>query len=150
MKHFLVLVLLLISNFSSAETTILSCSFDEISSTGNLYIALNSFNKSGEVSLNYDQYTDYEGEPAAFSYEGDQLEWLWSLALSWDGQHVEVDTNGNMIFSLDSDGCDFGKIQLYGNNDFKYGFVSVDHACGAASAPKNTFSKASCSVVPTN
>lgn len=140
----LILALITLSTVSSfAAPTILECSFPSLSEKGKLYISVNNFSTPSSVELDYSEYTGYEGEEAAFSYEGDELEWLWDLALSWDGQSVELDDKGNMSFFLDSDGCDVGEIYLYENSGFKFGYVSVKHNCSGPNYP-DSFSKAKC------
>ena len=132
--------------YKSMETSELECSFPGLSKEGTLLVTFdNLYNE--DVDLNYDYYTNYESEDAAFSYSGD-LEWLWSLALSWAGQSVNLDTQGNLDIVLnDSEDCDVGKIYLYENNDFKYGYLKIDHTCQEGSKEvKSTYSKVNCQI----
>jgi|GEM_PF-4922749 len=140
----LIIALILFSSATSFATpTILECSFPSLSKQGKFYISVNNFSTPKNVELYYSEYTDYEGNEAAFSYDGEELEWLWSLALSGDGQAVELDKKGNMSFFLDSDGCDVGEIYLYKNSGFKFGYVSVKHHCSGPGYP-DSYSKARC------
>lgn len=140
---FLMIPIILLSQTAQARSYELACAFESVSDKGKLFITVDDL-FTDKVSLNYDTYTTYEGDEAAFSYNHESLEWLWYLALSWDGQHVEKDARGNLVFSLDSDGCDVGVIYLYGNSNFKYGYLKVDHYCGTTD--KTTYSKAKCEI----
>lgn len=146
MKFFLALSISLFSFTSLADTKSLSCVFESLSKEAQLTVSIDNFSDSKFIALNYEQYTDYDGEPAAFSYDGDELEWLWLLSLSWDGQSIEINDKGNMVISLDSDGCDVGNIYLYANSDFQFGYLSLEHNCSGPSK-KQTYSKAKCKLV---
>ena len=122
------------NTFAHSKTSELSCLIPQISSTASLLITVDNLN-TDKVRLNYDHYTDYDGEGAAFSYEGEELEWLWVLALSWDGQFIELDEKENLKLSLDSDGCDVGKIYLYKNSNFKNGYLRIKHHCSGPNTP---------------
>lgn len=141
----LILTAMAVFTLASAEATVLECSFPKLSQAGKLFISLDQLETPEQTQLNYDRYTDYEGEAAAFSYEGNELEWLWMLALSYDGQSVELDRRGNLSFFFDSDGCDVGKLYLYGNNQFRFGYLSIDHHCSGPEQ-KRTYSLARCQV----
>lgn len=144
----IILSFFLITATAYANTTeVLTCEFSEIENSGELYIAVDGLaNDNTSPELNYTKFTDYDGDGAAFSFDGSEgLEWLYNLTLSGDGQSVEISAKGDLIFSLDSDGCDVGKIHLYGNSDFKYGYLSVNHRCSGPSYPP-TYSKVKCSL----
>lgn len=133
-------------NLSFAATTVLECSFADLSESGTLEVSLTNFDQPEQVRLNYELFTNpFDGGPAAFSYSGEELEWLWYLALSMDGQTVSLDARGNMSFFFDADGCDIGQLYLYGNNGFRFGYLKVAHYCSGYET-EHTYSTARCRI----
>ncbi len=144
MKSLLMIVLLSIGlNSAQASTQVLECSFPSLSSDGKIMISVNQLDRPQNISLNYDLFTGFDDESAAFAFNGEELEWLWYLMISPDGQGVRLDQKGNLVFFLDSDGCDTGKLYLYGNSGFRKGYLSVDHNCSGPDR-KRTYSVVNC------
>lgn len=143
LKSLVATLVLFITYSVSASTSIIECTFPALSEKGKLFIALDNLSTPSDIALNYSTFTDFEGEEVAFSYSGEELEWLWMLSLSYDGQSVRLDDRGNLSFFLDSDGCDVGEIYLYANSGFKSGYLSIKHSCSGPER-KSTYSKANC------
>jgi hypothetical protein len=144
MKVIIALFLVALSTTSFSKSYEISCKFSSISKDGKLFMMVDNLYK-GNIDLNYTKYSDYEGEEAAFSYVGDELEWLWYLALSWDGQHIYKDNKNNLVYSMDSDGCDYGNLYLYANSNYTKGYLDIKHNCSGPER-KKTYSKAFCKV----
>ncbi len=121
----------------------INCQFEKFNSSSKLTLAVNNFQDSDLMDLN-PIYTDYQGEPVGVTYQGNDLEWVWMLLLSGDSTFT-TDEEGNIVYSLDDDGCDTGVLKLYKNNSYKFGYLFTEHRCGAE-LYSFVYTKAKCSI----
>lgn len=128
---------------AQAEKLVLTCKFPALEKKSFLYVTVKA--SENRLTPTYDSdFTDYEGESTPFSYQGEKLEWLW-LLMSGGDSGFRNDRDGNLVVSLDSDGCDVGIFKLYQNNGYKFGYLKVEHRCSGRDYP-DTYSKAYCSL----
>ena len=140
----LLFFLLVFSSFASAKTSLFECEFPSLSNDNDkIMITIDDIDDASKVSLNYDHY-EFDGYEAAFSFGGGDLEWLYMMLISGDGQGIEIDSNGDLILGINDASCDVGKIHLYGNNKFKYGYVSIQHKCTGPNV--RSYSKVRCEI----
>lgn len=143
MKVIISFIVAVISMTTIAQTFEFNCSFPSVAKNGSLFMTVDQL-YSDNILLNYTFYTAYD-EEAAFSYKGGDLEWLWDLALSADGQYIYKDKKSNLVYSMDSDGCDYGVLYLYENSGFTKGYLDIKHTCSGPELTK-TYSKAICTI----
>lgn len=144
MKGLFIFSLLLASGAIFAKSDkVLTCTFNNIHENASLSLAVSNLGDKDEMTLT-EAFTDYEGEPVGVSFSGEsEIEWLYFLMFgdSW----FNVDDKGNIDYQLDSDGCDVGRLKIYKNNGYQYGYVAIKHRCSGSDTP-DTFSKAKCKV----
>lgn len=131
MKLFLITTVfigLISTNLLAQSTTELNCQFKNAVLPGIFSVAFKNLESSSQADL-AEIYSDYEGEPTAFSFDGnEELEWFWYLLLSGDNGY-EFDQKGNFVLYLDSDGCDVGVLKLYKNSKYRAGYTKIEHHC---------------------
>ncbi len=138
----LIFSLLFASSFVFAENTVLTCEVKDGTSKGRIFLDVENIDSDLPQLSTQAGYLDYEGEPVSYSYS-DDLEWLWLLLTSQDGHFMDTDRNGNMLFHILSDGCDNGKVHLYKNSNFQFGYLVIYHSCSGPDKTK-TFAKVEC------
>ena len=151
MRIILMLALTTLSFAANANLSTVKCTFENHPEQG--YIEFQGFNiyDPEQMELNWEAYVDYDGWETAYTYSGEELEYIW-LWLVGDGGSVSYTENKDMEISIDSDGCDVGKIHRYANNGYKFGYMSVTHRCspeyddeGKRTYP-GTYTKVACEV----
>lgn len=141
---FLLFLTLFFSVNALATTKTFECEFPALSNDNDkIFMKVDNLDDPAKIELNYDYY-DYDGYEAAFSFGGGDLEWLYMMLLSGDAQHIEIDSKGDLIVTIDDASCDVGKIHLYGNNDFRFGYVTIEHRCSGPDV--KSYSKVACSI----
>ena len=120
------------------------CTFEQFPADQKLTFQITNLADTANREFN-EVFTDYEGEPNAFTYTSTGLEWLW-LMLTYDElNYLESDDDGNLIIPIDDISCDIGKIKLYKNNDFKFGYLKIEHNCSGPDQ-QDTYSKMKCEI----
>lgn len=151
MRKILLVVVSAMSFAANANLSTVQCTFEMHKDQG--YLGFQAYNlfDTEEMELNWEAYTDYDGWETAYTYEGEELEYIW-LYMVGDGGGADFDENGDLEISIDSDGCDVGKIHLYQNNGYKFGYMRITHRCspewdedGNRSYP-STYSKVACTI----
>ncbi|NQZ00789.1 MAG: hypothetical protein HRT45_08985 [Bdellovibrionales bacterium] len=129
-----------------AETTQFDCEFDNLKNQGKLTFQINNLESADEMELNYEAFTDYEGEEVAFTYTGDELEQYWYWLVYGETGYAEFDDELNLQLPIDDISCEVGKLHLYANNGYRFGYLSVSHNCSkqpGQPTPK-TYTKVAC------
>ena len=137
MKYLFIIITMMFSINSFASYKF-KCNFSKYSKNSSLYFQVSDLEKPSLLEA----YNNYEGESVEFSYEGEDIEHLWILLSNDEEQGAIANKNNDFVVPIDDGECNSGKLHLYNNSGYQYGYIRTTDSC----YNETTYSKVSCTI----